>query len=42
MPIILGVISSQNYPRNLTVDYLVVAGGGGGGRENFQAGSGGG
>ena len=30
MPI-LGIFASQNYPRGLTVDYLVVAGGGGGG-----------
>ena len=30
MPI-LGIFASQNYPRALTVDYLVVAGGGAGG-----------
>ena len=29
MPII-GIFAAQNYPRGLTVDYLVVAGGGGG------------
>ena len=30
MPII-GITASQNYPRTITVDYLVVAGGAGGG-----------
>ena len=32
MPINLGVVASQNYPRALTDDYLVIAGGGGGGK----------
>ena len=28
---ILGIVAAQNYPRSVSVDYLVVAGGGGGG-----------
>jgi hypothetical protein len=28
---LIGIIASQNYPRGVTVDYLVVAGGGAGG-----------
>jgi hypothetical protein len=26
---LIGIIASQNYPRTITVDYLVIAGGGG-------------
>jgi hypothetical protein len=36
---ILGIVASQNYPRTITVDYLVVAGGGGG-AGNIGAGGG--
>ena len=36
---LIGIIASQNYPRTITVDFLVVAGGGAGGK---SAGGGGG
>jgi hypothetical protein len=41
MPII-GIVASQNYARNLNVEYLVVAGGGGGGYLYGGGGGGGG
>ena len=41
MPL-LGIIASQNYPRTISVDYLVVAGGGGGGSGGNGAAGGGG
>jgi len=40
MPV-LGIIAAQNYPRTITVDYLVVAGGGAGGSGGFSGGGGG-